>query len=60
MPVRYGVIGAGAIAQRRHIPECLANPDSTLIAIAPPLIITRDEIDFLFAGIARVLDRLWD
>lgn len=34
MPVRYGVIGAGAIAQRRHIPECLANPDSTLIAVA--------------------------
>jgi len=31
-----------------------------LIAIAPPLIITRDEIDFLFAGIARMLDRLWD
>ena len=34
MPVRYGIIGAGAIAQRRHIPECLANPDSALIAIA--------------------------
>src|SRR2546426_9542 len=34
MPVKYGVIGCGAIAQRRHIPECLANPDSVLIAIA--------------------------
>jgi predicted dehydrogenase len=34
MPVKYGVIGCGAIAQRRHIPECLANPDSVLIAVA--------------------------
>jgi len=34
MPVKYGVIGCGAIAQRRHIPECLANPDSVLIGIA--------------------------
>jgi len=32
--VKYGVIGCGAIAQRRHIPECLANPDSVLIGIA--------------------------
>jgi len=34
MPVRYGVVGVGAIAQRRHIPECVANPDSTLVALA--------------------------
>jgi predicted dehydrogenase len=34
MPVKYGVIGCGAIAQRRHIPECIANPDSVLIGIA--------------------------
>src|SRR5258706_14450936 len=34
MPVKYGVIGCGAIAQRRHIPECIANPDSALIGIA--------------------------
>ena len=34
MPVKYGVIGCGAIAQRRHIPECLSNPDSVLIGIA--------------------------
>jgi len=34
MPVKYGVIGVGAIAQRRHIPECVANPDSVLIGIA--------------------------
>ncbi|MDB6152879.1 MAG: putative aminotransferase [Chthoniobacteraceae bacterium] len=30
-----------------------------LIAVAPPLIITRAEIDLLFAGISRALDRLW-
>ena len=34
MPVKYGVIGCGAIGQRRHIPECVANPDSVLIAVA--------------------------
>jgi len=34
MPVRYGIIGCGAIAQRRHIPECVANPDSKLAALA--------------------------
>jgi putrescine aminotransferase len=31
-----------------------------LIAISPPLIITHDEVDFLFAAIARVLDRILD
>src|SRR3954469_7829760 len=34
MPVKYGVIGCGAIAQRRHIPECIANPDSVLVGLA--------------------------
>ena len=37
MPVRYGVIGCGAIAQRRHIPECVANPESKLVALADPV-----------------------
>src|SRR3954463_9422650 len=36
MPVKYGVIGCGAIGQRRHIPECIANPDSKLVALADP------------------------
>ena len=31
-----------------------------LIAIAPPLIITHAEVDELFAGIRRGLDKLWD
>ena len=35
--VRYGIIGAGAIGQRRHIPECAANPDSVVAAIADPV-----------------------
>lgn len=34
MAVKYGIIGCGAIAQRRHIPECQANPDSLLVALA--------------------------
>src|ERR1700709_2511441 len=37
MPVQYGVIGCGAIAQRRHIPECIANPESKLVALADPV-----------------------
>src|SRR5207248_2607607 len=44
MPVKYGVIGCGAIAQRRHIPECLANPDSVLIAIADANQVRCDEL----------------
>jgi predicted dehydrogenase len=36
MAVKYGIIGCGAIAQRRHIPECVANPASKLVALADP------------------------
>jgi putrescine aminotransferase len=31
-----------------------------LVALAPPLIISREEIDVLFVAIGRMLDRLWD
>lgn len=31
-----------------------------LIAMAPPLIVKREEIDILFAGVERMLDRFWD
>lgn len=30
-----------------------------LIAMSPPLIVTREELDFLFAAVQRTLDRLW-
>jgi predicted dehydrogenase len=33
MAVRYGVIGCGAIGQRRHIPEIAANEDAVLAAL---------------------------
>ena len=36
MTVKYGVIGCGAISQRRHIPECAANGDSKLVGLADP------------------------
>ena len=32
-PLRVAVIGTGAIGQRRHIPEALANPDCKLVAV---------------------------
>ncbi len=35
--VRYGIIGCGAIAQRRHIPEAAANRRSQIVAIADPV-----------------------
>lgn len=35
--VRYGIIGCGAIAQRRHIPEAAANSRSEVVAIADPV-----------------------
>ena len=44
MPVKYGVIGCGAIAQRRHIPECVANPESKLVAVADPVKERVDEV----------------
>ena len=37
MPVKYGIIGCGAIAQRRHMPECAATRESALIALADPV-----------------------
>lgn len=37
MPVRIGIIGCGAIAQRRHIPEAVANPDVKLVALSDPM-----------------------
>ena len=33
MRVRYGIIGCGAIGQRRHIPEVAANPNAQLVAL---------------------------
>ena len=36
MPVKYGIIGCGAIGQRRHIPECHANPHSIVAALCDP------------------------
>ncbi len=35
--VKYGIIGCGAIAQRRHIPEGAANPKSKIAALADPV-----------------------
>src|SRR2546423_1889445 len=44
MPVKYGIIGCGAIAQRRHIPECVVNPESKLVALADPVKERVDEL----------------
>jgi len=46
MPVRYGFIGCGAIAQRRHLPECAANPASKVAALADPV---KERVDAIAA-----------
>jgi predicted dehydrogenase len=33
MSIRFGIIGCGAIGQRRHIPECHANPHTEIVAL---------------------------
>src|SRR4051812_8284266 len=53
MPVKYGVIGVGAIAQRRHIPECCANPDSQLAALADPVPGRADSVCQNYGGRAK-------
>ncbi len=35
--VKYGIIGCGAIAQRRHVPEGAANARSKIVAVMDPL-----------------------
>ncbi|MBB6428425.1 Gfo/Idh/MocA family protein [Algisphaera agarilytica] len=35
--VKYGIIGAGAISQRRHIPEIHANEQSVVAAVVDPV-----------------------
>lgn len=37
MTIGVGVIGCGAIGQRRHIPETAANPDAKLVAVCDAL-----------------------
>lgn len=36
MPIQFGVIGCGAIAQRRHIPEIEANRYGKVVAVSDP------------------------
>jgi adenosylmethionine-8-amino-7-oxononanoate aminotransferase len=51
-----GIRAAGLIREEGSIVRGIR----TLIAMSPPLIITREEIDHLFSCVKRGLDRLWD
>jgi len=51
------VLGAKAAAMARK-EGVIVRGIRDLIAISPPLVITRDETDFLFDAVARVLDRI--
>ncbi|MEO8602071.1 MAG: aminotransferase [bacterium] len=53
------VLGAKAVGLLRK-EGLIVRGIRDLIALAPPLIITRDEIDFVFAAIGGVLEKLWD
>ena len=52
--VRYGIIGCGAIAQRRHIPECVANPDSKLVALADPIQARGEELGRKYGAVSFI------
>jgi UDP-N-acetylglucosamine 3-dehydrogenase len=54
MPVvRYGIVGCGAIAQRRHIPECVANANSQLVALCDPNAERIEGISKAYGGTAK-------
>jgi len=53
MSVRYGVVGCGAIAQRRHIPECVHNTNSSLAALCDPNATRIEEISKAYGGVAK-------
>jgi predicted dehydrogenase len=53
MSVRYGIVGCGAIAQRRHIPECVNNPNSTLAALCDPNLERAEGISKAYGGVAK-------
>lgn len=48
--VRVAVIGCGAIAQRRHIPEFASNPNVELVAFADPVIERAQEMATQYGG----------
>ena len=53
--------GSGAIIVRgKLVDEPVAKRARDLIAMAPPLIITHEEIDQLFDSIRAGLEKLWD
>ncbi len=47
-PIKFGVIGAGAIAQRRHLPEVHKHPHGKVVAIADPRVDRVKEIAALY------------
>lgn len=53
------ILGARAVALARE-EGIIVRGIADLIAMSPPLITTREEIDMLFTAIRRVLDRLWE
>jgi putrescine---pyruvate transaminase len=50
-------IQAAALARQEGV---IVRGIRDIVALAPPLTITRDEIDQLFAAVRRALDRLWE
>jgi len=50
MPVKYGIIGCGAIGQRRHIPELATNPDAKVVALCDPVPGRASEVAQKFGG----------
>ena len=56
MPVKYGFIGCGAIAQRRHLPEAAANSHSKVAALADRHLDMDEGVGRVAVGNAVMLD----
>ncbi|HEX8339397.1 MAG TPA: Gfo/Idh/MocA family oxidoreductase [Tepidisphaeraceae bacterium] len=56
MAIRIGVIGCGAIAQRRHLPEAQRHPDVELVAVCDPLEARAKEIGEKFGAASTYTD----
>ncbi len=60
-PTRVAVVGAGAIAQRRHLPEFAARADVELVAVVDPKLARAKEVAKQFGaecGVKTVADAL--
>jgi 4-aminobutyrate--pyruvate transaminase len=52
-------VAAYLVRRAQHHGVILRNMPGDIVAFSPPLIITENEIDAMFAGFAKALDETW-